>query len=134
MKKITKRITNYIKDILGITKLENKIFLLENKNKSICYKLESHSRWLNESNSDYKLILGHVRFLNDQFFVASDINHSKHAPSVVLIMHRGKKEIVKSYTFNNKTVEEIHRMLEGFGKHNNHIDQPIGFPNPRFRY
>ncbi|PXY44503.1 hypothetical protein [Flavobacterium hydrophilum] len=134
MKKIIKRIRQYFKSVLGITKLENEISLLKRKNNSIVDKLETHSRWLNEMNSDNKLILSHIKFLNSQFSVISDINHPKYEPSVVIILRRGSEEIVKTYTFNNRTVEEIHRFLEGFGKENNRYDQPRGYPSPRWRY
>lgn len=134
MKNILKIIKQYIKGVLGITKMENEIYLLKKKNSSIIEKLETHSRWLNEANTDYKLILGHIRFLNSQFFVTADINHPKHDPSIVLVFHRGSEQIIKTYYFNDRTVEEIHRMLEGFGKDNCRIDQPRGFRGPRWRY
>lgn len=136
-----KKLKLYIKNLLGITKLQSElhlikseIHLLKNKDKSIVDKLEMHYRWLDGINADNKLILRHIKLINSQFYVAADINHPRHAPSVVLILHRGKEEIVKSYTFDNVTVEHIHSMLEGFGKHNTHIDQPRGFPGPRWRY
>jgi len=129
-----KKLKQYIKDVLGITRLETEISMLRNKNQSICDKLETHSRWLNEMNSDNKLILRHIKFINSEFFVMSDINNPKHQPSVVLILHRGSQEVIKTYTFNNRTVEEIHNFLEGFGKDNNFIDQPLGFRGPRYRY
>ncbi|MDA6068014.1 hypothetical protein NJT12_00155 [Flavobacterium sp. AC] len=134
MKKITERIKLFIKGVLGITKLEDEVQQLKNKNNSIVDKIRTHSRWLEELNLDNKLILRHIKLINSQFYVAADINNPRHAPSIVLILHRGKEEIVKSYTFDNATVEQVHSMLEGFGKHNTSYDQPRGFPSPRWRY
>lgn len=134
MKKIIINLKQYIKGVLGITRLENEIQQLKHKNNSILNKLETHSRWLEGMNLDNQLILRHIKFINSSFLVVSDINNSKYDPSVVLILHRGSEEIVKTYTFNDRTVEEIHRMLEGFGKDNNRIDQPRGFRQPRWRY
>lgn len=134
----------YIKKLLGITqlenqvnritKLENEVNRLERINYSLADKLDSNCRWLGEITQDNQLILRHIKMINSQFFVAADINNPKHAPSIVLILHRGKEEIVKSYTFDNGTVEQVHSMLEGFGKQNTRYDQPRGFPSPRWRY
>lgn len=127
-------IKNYIKKALGITSLENEITRVKRENEDIKDKLFSVRRMNEEVMQDNRVILRHVNFLNSQFSVASDLHPSKYEPSVVLIFHRGAQEIVKTYTFNNHTLEDIHRILEGFGKDNNRIDQPRGFPYPRYRY
>jgi hypothetical protein len=127
-------IKNYIKKALGITSLESKIAELNHTNEQIKERLFSVRRSNEEISEDNRVILRHVKLLNSQFSVVSDINPRGYEPSVVLIFHRGAQEIVKSYNFNNHTLEDIHRMLEGFGRENNRIDQPRGFPSPRYRY
>ena len=128
------KIKNYIKDVLGITALENKIKSLEKTNEEIKDRLFSLRRRCEEVTEDNRLVLRHVNTLNSQFSVVSDLNNPKYEPSVVIVFRRGNEEIVKSYVFHNNTLEHIHRFLEGFGKDNNRIDQPRGFPRPRFRY
>lgn len=127
-------IKNYIKKAFGITSLESEISKLKRENEQIKDRLFAIHRISEEISQDNRVVLRHVKLLNSQFSVVSDINNPKYEPSVVLIFHRGAQEIVKTYTFNNHTLEDIHRMLEGFGQDNNRIDQPIGFPRPRFRY
>lgn len=129
-----KKIKDYIKRILGIRELEIENSLLKNRLEKVIDKHEELFRMASEVTNDNRLILRHIKFLNSQFLVASDVNPAQYEPSVVLIFNRGAQEVVKSYTFNNHTVEEIHRFIEGFGKDNNYIDQPRGFPRPRFRY
>lgn len=118
---------------LGINKLQEDISIL--KKESISYKneIERLRRMLESVQSDNELILGHIKFLNSQFFVAADIG-IKYNPSVVLIMKRGREQIVKTYMFNNSQLQEIHRILEGFGQDNVEYDQPFGHPRPRFRF
>jgi hypothetical protein len=127
-------IKNYIKKALGITSLENEIANIKRENKQIKDRLFSIQRRTEEVYEDNRVILRHIKFINSQFSVVSDIQHSKYEPSVVIIFHRGTSEIVKTYTFDNGTVEQIYSMLEGFGRDNNRIDKPRGFPNPRWRY
>lgn len=129
-----KKLKDYIKRILGITELQIENRRLKNRIETIRDKHETLFRMASEISKDNSLILRHINFLNSQFLVASDINVGKYEPSVVLIFNRGAQEVVKSYTFNNHTLEHIHSILEGFGKENNHIDQQRGWPKPRFRY
>ena len=132
------RIIRYFKRVFGIDLLENKTAEQERRIKKLEFQFKEEydqvSRILKGVMEDNRVILRHVNFLNSQFLVASDICNSKYDPSVVIIMHRGKQEIVKTYTFLNETVEEIYRILEGFGRENNSIDKPRSFPGPRFRY
>lgn len=134
MKLIFKKVKDYFKRILGITELENKVSNLQNRLEKVIDKHEELFRMASEVTLDNRVILRHIKLLNSQFYVASDIGYGNYEPTVILIFHRGKQEIVKSFTFENYTVEHIHTMLEGFGKENNHIDQPRGYPKPRFRY
>jgi len=135
-----KIIQNYFKKILGISDLKDRIEKLESENSLLksdnnAYKIELR-RLMDFSilnAADNRLILHHIKFINSQFSVVSDIN-IKYDPSIVLIMKRGFENVVKTHQFNDKTVEEIYRMLEGFGKDNNRIDKPRGFPSPRWRY
>jgi hypothetical protein len=135
-----KIIKNYFKKVLGISalenileKLKNQNSLLQSDNNNLKNKLNFLMDSTGEIHQDNKLILHHIKFINSQFSVVSDIN-MKYEPSVVLIMKRGFEDVVKTYQFNNQTLEEIYRMLEGFGRNNNRIDKPRGFPGPRFRY
>ena len=127
-------IKNYIKKALGITSLENEITNLKRENEQIKDKLYTIRSRVEEVFNDNHVILRHIKFINSQFLVVSDIDFSNYNPSVVLIFNRGSEEIVKTYTFNNHTLEDIYRMLEGFGKEVNRIDKPRGYPSPRYRY
>lgn len=135
------RIKNLIKRLFGIYKLEQENLELRGEIKRIESKMKTitdrHSR-LEKScydiSDDNSTILKHVAFLNSNFSVASDISSSEYEPSVVLIMRKGQQDIVRTYEFNNRTVEEIYYILEGFGKDNNRIDKPRNFPGPKFRY
>ncbi len=135
------RILSYIKSKLGITDLEDSLLnqkldndKLQRENKEIKLKLEQ-VRDMNDKNfKDNELILRHIRFINSQFSVSSDISPSGYEPSVVIIMQKGKEEVVKTYRFNGGTMEELYSILEGFGRDNNRIDKPRHMPSPGFRY
>lgn len=128
------KIVRYIKKALGITSLEIRIADLNNENQSIGKKLDEVRSISEFINTDNKLILSHIRFLNSQFFVSADIGDPKHQQNVMIVFKKGKEQIVKTYQFSNQTVEEIHRILEGFGIDNTVYDQPRGWPAPQFRY
>ena len=135
------KIISFIKNALGISQLENKISQLENKisdleskNKSISRELDNVRDVVENVLYDNSLIKGHLKFINKEFSVISDISPSGYDPSVVIIMKRGNQEIVKTYEFRDETMEGIYRMLEGFGEENNRIDRPMGTKGPNFRY
>ena len=135
------RIKNLIKRFFGISKLEQENLELRGELKRIESKMETitdRHRNLEKScydiSGDNSTILKHVAFLNSNFSVASDISPSGYDPSVVLIMRKGQQDIVRTYEFNNGTVEEIYSILEGFGRDNNRIDKLRNFPGPKFRY
>lgn len=94
-------IKNYIKEAFGITSLESEISKLKLENEQIKDRLFAIHRISEEISQDNRVILRHVKLLNSQFSVVSDISDPKYEPSVVLIFHRGAQEIVKTYTFNN---------------------------------
>ncbi|MFH6945135.1 hypothetical protein [Flavobacterium sp. FlaQc-50] len=131
---ILKKVKDYLKRILGISELEIKVLRLEKRLEKVIDKHDELFRMASEVTQDNRVILRHIKFINSHFFVASDIGFGKYEPTVVLIFYRGSQEIVKSFKFENHTVEHIHKMIEGFGKESNHVDQPRGFPKPRFRY
>lgn len=135
------KIKSFIKNKLGITELEDKyqeliqdIHRAEAKLRQVTERHSQLEKNCHDISCDNSTILRHVAFLNSEFSVASDISSSEYEPSVVLIMRKGQKDIVRTYEFNNRTVEEIYTILEGFGKDNNRIDKPRNFPGPKFRY
>ena len=129
-----RKIKSIILKWLGITYLEQENRRLLYETKFLRERIQTIDRWLLKVNNDNGVILDHVKFLNSQFFVAADIHPPRH-PSVVLVMHKGGEHEIKSYYFNDKTVTEIYRFIEGFGKNNVVIDTPYrGFPGPKYRY
>jgi len=128
------KIVSFIKDKLGISQLEKRVADLESENKSILREFDNVRGVVGNVLEDNSLIKGHLRLINSEFSVSSDISSSEYEPSVVIIMKRGKQDIVKTYEFRDETVEEIYRMLEGFGRENNRIDKPRSIRGPRFRY
>lgn len=129
-----KKIKLFFKRILGITRLQNRINYLEREQNQILDKLRDLRNYTDHVNLDNGLILNHIRFLNENFFVGSDINPNKYGPSIVMVVKLGNQEIVKTYYFNDETTEGIYRMLEGFGKDRNKIDKPRHFRGPNYRY
>lgn len=132
---------SYIKSKLGITDLEKSLSeekiestRLRRENKEIKRKLEQVRDFNEKVRNENDVILKHVRFINSQFSVSSDISPTPYEPSVVIIMQKGNKEVVKTYHFNGGTLDEIYSILEGFGRDSNRIDKPRGLPGPRFRY
>jgi len=135
------KIVSYIKGKLGINQLEEKILNLESENKSlklinktVLEKMEQVRSFNEMVSDDNSLIKSHLRLINSEFMVYSDINPSGYDPNVVLITKKGKQDIIKTYEFTNETVEEVYRILEGFGRENNRIDKPRSMRGPNFRY
>lgn len=131
----------FLKQKLGISDLEtelekanSKIKTLEKENQSTINRLREVSHLAGEVSKDNCIIRDHVKFLNSNFSVVSDISPSGYDPTVIIVMYKGKEEIVKTFQFNNETVEQVYRILEGFGKDRNRIDKPSSFPSPRFRF
>ncbi|PXX96889.1 hypothetical protein DF185_19815 [Marinifilum breve] len=127
------KIKAWIKLKLGVTSIENRLI----NQKTRIETLENHLRNLinivAEVNDTNQTILSHVRFLNKEFCVAADVNF-KYEPSVLIIMKRGKEEIVKTYTFHPDEIMQLYQILEGFGRENTRIDKPRMSAGPRFKY
>lgn len=130
MKKLIRKFKQY----LGITKLQEEVSMLKKDSKAFNNEINRLRIELRSVREDNHLILGHINFLNSQFFVTADISPSKYDPSVILIIKRAGRQIIKSYVFNDRSMEEIHRILEGFGEINVKYDQPLGYNRPKFRY
>jgi len=135
------KLVSYIKSKLGITQLEEKVKDLEIENKSLKSNNKDVLREVNKVRDvvgnvleDNSLIKNHLRLINKDFMVYSDISPHVYDPNVVLVVKRGSQETMKSYRFDNDAIQEIYRMLEGFGEENNMIDKPRHMRGPKFRY
>jgi len=128
----------YLKQVLGINELETQLKKVcvksDQESKSINNRLNNLEALVNEDSKDNVILKNHVKFLNSNFSVVSDISPLGYDPSVVVIMKKGNEDVVKTFQFEKETLEEIYRILEGFGKDRNRIDKPRYFPNPSFRF
>lgn len=134
-------IKSFLLKITGIGKWLDKIKQLEVEHKRLsilCDQMrQERDRILSNIdyvNADHKLILDHIKFLNSNFFVGADISAHISDPSVILVMKKGKENIIKTYYFHNEALKDIHHILEGFGKDNVIIDAGRFSPSPKYRY
>lgn len=126
---------NWLKQVLGITELKSKITQLERNERILIEKNIRLERLCLSISEDNRTILYHVKMINKDFLAFADISPRPQDPSVVLVLRNTKdREQIKTYSFNNETVREIHRFIEGFGKDRVITDSRKYFPGPRFKY
>lgn len=130
-------IKKYLEKLLGIDTLLVKIKTLETVNEQL---KEGHRRLeiiCGNIANDNSIILNHVKMINKDFSVVADVNTGPYEPTVVIVMrkYQGQQDVVKTYAFNDKTMEHVYHFLLGFGKENVRIDQgPRRFKGPDFLY
>lgn len=139
----------FIKKLLGIDVLESRIESLSKENIRLNQLIDSEREnnkkeskrvldSLSNVHLDNKLVLRHLEFINKDFSVGADISGHNFDPSIVLVMRKGvdqKDNVIKYYTFDEPTTQNIYRMLEGFGKNNVRLDMPPGRrEGPAFRF
>jgi len=136
MNKLKEQIREYIKRVLGITKLEEELTFFKGNYEKVLTRFFQQERIIEEMMKDNRMIINQIKLINQDFSVAADINN-KYETSVVLVMRKfkGKENVIKTYHFQDETVERIYSFLEGFGEDNVRIDSyNRRFPKPRFRY
>jgi hypothetical protein len=135
-----KKLKNLVMKILGITELKLQFAQLKSSNKAIIERHRKLESICDSIMQDNRVILNHVKMINEDFSAVADINvsNSRYEPSVVIVMrkYQGQQDVVKTYNFSDGTMEHIFRFLEGFGKENVRIDvgPSFRFKKPNFLY
>lgn len=132
-----KKLKAYFKKILGITALENRVQFLESNYSIVIDLLSKQEKLVKSVQEDNRLIVEQYKMIMRDFSVAADVSFNHRDPSVVLVMrkmHGHKEDMVKLYSFDKATVEEINNFLSRFPQQNTMIDGPRGYPRPRHRF
>ncbi|MGV1019321.1 hypothetical protein ACTS9V_06715 [Empedobacter falsenii] len=134
-----KKIKEFILRWLGIDTILVRLKRMDNLMEAYERKLRENHRFVSRINDDNKVILGHLEFINSNFFATADISgcSSKYSTNTIIIVRKnthGKDEI-SYYEIQTRDVNQVMDIIRGFGHKNTFLDTPKGFPiNPKFRY
>jgi hypothetical protein len=132
-----KKIIAYLKKVIGITDLENRLILLNRSHENLTQHCFRQEKILESVMEDNRVLIRQIKLINEDFSVAADINHSRYEPSVAIVMRNARgsrKEKVKTYHFTNETTEQVFKFLEGFSEDRTAIDFGRRSIKPKFRF
>ncbi len=138
-------IKKFLLKITGIADLMQRIKNLEiqkNRLQIYCDQLnkdrEQTNLYIDSVRQENRLILDHIKFLNNNFDVGADIDRRRQdeIEGKIIIFYRGNERHrpeVKEIYFTHHEYRDLVRILQGFGK-KSIIDSPMNFRNIDFKY